>query len=278
MSVQAKYKPPRFPHLRGAAKWIPAAIVLIVTTGLVVSVLLSSFSTSWMDSWLPSGWTTNNYVSAWKEFGLGKVFIVTIQVAVSVIILSVALGLPAAYALSRGRGALKRFIPLLLALPVAVPPITYGIPLATLLIQIGIGGSLAGVIVANLVPSVAIFTLTMLPFVEEIDVRIELAARTLGASTWTVLTRLLARLLLPGILTSCVLVLVRTIVMFDLSFLTSGPNSQPLVVVLYYIIFAPGVRSTAAIDAVAVMYMMLATALLIVAMVLVNPVRNSRKE
>ena len=49
--------------------------------------------------------------------------------------------------------------------------------------------------------------------------------------------------------------LVRTIAMFELTFLTAGPTSQTLVVALYYAVFAAGVRAGQSIDAMAVIYM-----------------------
>ena len=55
----------------------------------------------------------------------------------------------------------------------------------------------------------------------------------------------LVPLLPPGILAALLLVLVRTIAMFELTFLTAGPTSQTLVVALYYAVFAAGVRAGA---------------------------------
>jgi putative spermidine/putrescine transport system permease protein len=59
--------------------------------------------------------------------------------------------------------------------------------------------------------------------------------------------------------------------MFELSFFTAGPGTQPLVVVLYYAAFAPGVRASQSIDAMAVIYMGLMLMLLIAALSFVNP-------
>ena len=113
--------------------------------------------------------------------------------------------------------------------------------------------------------------LTMTPFIEQIDPRIEAAARTLGAGTATIFVRILGPLLVPGMLAAGLLVLVRTVGMFELSFFTSGPGTQPLVVVLYYAAFAPGVRASQSIDAMAVIYMGLMLVLLAAALSFVNP-------
>jgi putative spermidine/putrescine transport system permease protein len=153
------------------------------------------------------------------------------------------LGVPAAYALARRDFPGKRFIILLFLLPILVPPMTYGIPLATVLYQSPFGGTLWGVILANLVPTVPFVILVMIPFIEQIDPRIEQAARVFGAGTGRLFVHVLVPLLLPGILAALLLVLVRTIAMFELTFLTAGPTSQTLVVALYYAVFAAGVRA-----------------------------------
>ena len=148
----------------------------------------------------------------------------------------------------------KRLLYLLFLLPILMPPITYGIPLATVLYKYGFAGHLSGVVLANLVPSVPFVILTMTPFIEQIDPTLERAARMCGAGTGQVFIRILAPLLVPGILAACILVLVRTVGMFELTFLTAGPDPQTLVVALYYSMSAAGIRAQQSVDAMAVIY------------------------
>ena len=65
--------------------------------------------------------------------------------------------------------------------------------------------------------------------------------------------------------------LVRTISMFELTFLTAGPSSQTLVVALYYSVFAAGVRAGQSIDAMAVIYTVTTLIWLVIALRFVNP-------
>jgi putative spermidine/putrescine transport system permease protein len=143
--------------------------------------------------------------------------------------------------------------------------------MATLLYQTGLGGTFGGVVLANLVPAVPFVILVMIPFIEQIDPRLEQAARIFGASTTSLFLRVLLPLLLPGMLAALLLVLVRTIAMFELTFLTAGPASQTLVVALYYAVFASGVRAVQSIDAMAVIYMVTTLIWLIIALRFVNP-------
>jgi putative spermidine/putrescine transport system permease protein len=59
--------------------------------------------------------------------------------------------------------------------------------------------------------------------------------------------------------------------MFELTFLTAGPESQTLVVALYNAAFAAGIRTDQTIDSMAVLYMLTTLVLLIIALRFVNP-------
>ena len=257
--------------LWAAANWTLIGFFIVNLFAMIAAVVTSSFSTRWLRSWLPDGWTTRWYGAAWSEFQLGDVLTVTFQIVFLVVFLSGLIGVPAAYALARRDFPGKKLIMLLFLLPLLVPPITFGIPLATVLYQTGLAGSMSGVVLANLVPTVPFVILVMIPFIEQIDTKIEAAARVFGANTFKLFIHILLPLLLPGILAALLLVLVRTIAMFELTFLTAGPTSQTLVVVLYYAVFAAGVRAVQSIDAMAVIYMVTTLVWLVIALRFVNP-------
>jgi putative spermidine/putrescine transport system permease protein len=253
------------------AVWATLGFFILNLFGIIGSVVTSSLATRWLQSWLPQGFTTHWYLDAWTEFQLSDVLTITFEVVGAVVILSGVIGVPAAYALARRQFPGRNFVMLIILLPLLVPPITYGIPLATVLYQYGVGGTLTGVILANLVPTVPFVILVMIPFIEQIDPRLESAARVFGASTGRMFFHVLLPLLTPGILAALLLVLVRTTAMFELTFLTSGPDSQTLVVALYYAVFASGVRAVQSVDAMAVVYMVLTMVWLIIALRFVNP-------
>lgn len=257
--------------LWNTAVWATLGFFILNLFGIIGSVVTSSLATRWLQSWLPQGFTTHWYLDAWTEFQLADVLTVTFEVVGAVVVLSGVIGVPAAYALARRQFPGRNLVMLIILLPLLVPPITYGIPLATVLYQYGVGGTMTGVILANLVPTVPFVILVMIPFIEQIDPRLEAAARVFGASTGRMFFHVLLPLLMPGILAALLLVLVRTTAMFELTFLTSGPDSQTLVVALYYAVFASGVRAVQSVDAMAVVYMVLTMVWLIIALRFVNP-------
>jgi putative spermidine/putrescine transport system permease protein len=260
----------------GAAAWPVYAFVLLFVAlvgGIFFTVLFSSFASTWFGGWLPDGYTTKWYRFAVDEFALWRVLRVTLTVALIVVALSLLIGVPAAYVLARRSFRGKNAVLLLLLLPIMVPPITYGIPLATMLYEYGLAGRLAGVVVANLVPAFPFVIVILVPFIEQIDPNLERSARMLGASPLRVVGRVLLPLAIPGILAAGLLALVRTIAMFELTFLTAGASSQTLVVSLYYATFSAGIRPTQSVDAMAVIYMLTTALLLVLALRFINPVQ-----
>ena len=251
--------------------WAVLGFFFLNLLGVIATVVLDSFGRRWFDSWLPSGWTGSWYSQAWSEFNLGQVLGTTLEVTLAVVVISLVLAVPASYALARRSFPGKKLLVTLFVLPILVPPIAYGIPLATVLYKFQLAGSVTGVVLANLVPSIPFVIFTMTPFIEQIDPTIEAAARMCGASTWKVLTRILSPLLLPGMLAAGILVLVRAFGMFELTFLTSGPTSQTLIVALFSAVNSAGIRAPQSIDAMAVIYTGSMAVLLFVALRFVNP-------
>ena len=247
------------------------AFIILNVVAIVTVVVVDSLGTSWFTGWLPEGFTTAWYTKAWKEFQLSDVLQTTALAVGAVVLFSVLLGVPAAYVLARVEFRGKKLVTLLFLLPLLVPPMTYGIPLATALYQVGLGGTVWGVILANLVPCAPFVIMVMTPFIEQIDQRVEVAARVFGAGTLTIFVRILMPLLLPGIMAASLLVLVRTISMFELTFLTAGADSQTLVVALYYAVFASGIRAPQSIDAMAVLYMLTTLVWVLIAFRFIDP-------
>jgi putative spermidine/putrescine transport system permease protein len=253
------------------AVWAVVVVFVLNVLAVIAVVVIDSVAARWFGTWLPPALTTHWYSDAWDDFQLTDILTVTFETVAAVVVIAGLLGVTAAYALARRDFPGKQAVMLVFLMPLLVPPLTYGIPLATLLYKFGLGGTLSGVVLANLVPTVPFMVLVMIPFIEQIDPRIEAAARVFGASTTSLFLRILVPLLLPGVLAGLLLVLVRTLAMFELTFLTAGPTSQTLVVALYYAVFASGVRAGQEVDVMAVVYMVTTLVWLLIALRFVSP-------
>ena len=128
------------PHVRQWAERAWGGLLIGLMTLFIVNVALmvaavatNSVARRWLGTWLPDGYTTSWYLAAWKEFQLDAVLLVTIEVVLAVVVLSIVIGVPAAYALARKNFRGKQLVLLLFLLPLIIPPITYGIPFATVM-------------------------------------------------------------------------------------------------------------------------------------------------
>lgn len=155
-------------RIRRFAIWALATLFVLNLLAVIAAVVVNSFGTRWLGTWLPAGWTTGRYFSAWKEFQLSSVVLVTFEIVFTVVIISGILGVMTAYALARRDFAGKRVVILLFLLPLLIPLLTYGILLATVLYQLGLGGTFWGVVLINVVLSLPFVVLVMIPFIEQI--------------------------------------------------------------------------------------------------------------
>src|SRR5690349_23758084 len=103
--------------------WTLVGFFVLNLFAMIATVVTSSFATRWLGTWLPAGWTTRWYGAAWAEFQLDDVLIATAEIVLAVVLLSVVIGVPAAYALARREFPGKRLLMLLFLLPLMVPPI-----------------------------------------------------------------------------------------------------------------------------------------------------------
>lgn len=250
--------------------YLTIGFFLVNVIGLVGTVLIDSFGNQWFATWLPEGLTRRWYDYVAGQHDIGSLLFNTLAVAVISTLLALLIGLPAAYVLARQEFRLKSILTALYLLPMLVPPLVYGIPLATILLRY-LGGALPSVIIINVGPVLPFVILILRPFIEQVDVSLESASRMLGANRWQTFRRVLLPLLIPGVLTAGVLALVRVVAMFDLTYLVADASSQTLVVSLYGDAFASGISPRQAIDALAVIYTLTTMALLGVALLFVKP-------
>jgi len=239
---------------------------------LVATVVIDSFGHSWFRTLLPTGFTTDWYTALTQDHDMGTLLINTFMVAITTTALALLIGFPAAYVLARKQFRLKGVLTALLLLPMLIPSLVYGIPLATLLLSLDLGGSLIGIILINLVPIVPFVILILTPFIEQVDLSLESASRMLGAGRLRTFRKIVLPLVVPGLLTAGVLAVVRTIAAFELTYLvaTTG-NSQTLVTALYGDFTGAGIRAHQETSAMAVVYMVFTMAFVVVALIFVKP-------
>ncbi len=255
----------------GVCFYFAIGFFVINILGLVGTVVVDSFGAHWFGgTWLPQGFTISWYQFEVNDHDIGSLLFNTLFIASVVTVIALIAGFGAAYVLARKQFRFKGLLIGLYLLPMLLPPLVYGIPLATVLLKY-LGGALPSVILINLVPVVPFVILILRPFVEQVDVSLESASRMLGANRFQTFWRVMLPLMMPGLLTAGILAMVRTIAMFELTFLVADARTQTLVVILYSDAFAAGLRPNQVVDAMAVIYTLTTMAMVIVALIFVKP-------
>jgi len=249
---------------------IAISIYVANVLGILFTVIVNSFGKNWFKGVLPSAFSLKWYDYAAADHNIPHLLMITFIVVISVVLISLLVGLPASYVMARNDFRFKNVVMTLFLLPMLIPPMTYGVPLAIILLSTHMPNLLC-VILANLVPIIPFMILILTPFIEQVGINIESAARMLGANKLTIFRKILIPLIMPGILTAGIMSIVRAISAFELTYLIASNRTNTLVVALYADATAAGSRPTQAIDAMAVIYFVTALTCLLIALRFVNP-------
>jgi len=124
------------------------------------------------------------------------------SIAIPSALLALLLGVPAAYALTRGKFPGRRLLGLFLLSPIMVPHVAIGLALYIYFNEIGLSHGQLRLIVAQSIATLPFVIVTASAGLRNIDPALERAATVMGASRLTVLRRVTLPLLLPSIVTA----------------------------------------------------------------------------
>ncbi|KKC34855.1 sulfate ABC transporter permease subunit CysT [Devosia psychrophila] len=158
-------------------------------------------------------------------------------------------GLLLAWVLTRYSFPGKRILDALVDLPFALPTAVAGLVLVTLFAPTGWYGQFiepngfkvnytqAGIIIAMTFTSIPFVVRTVQPVLEEIQVDLEEAAKTLGATPWQVFSRIIWPTILPAFMAGCVLSFARSLGEFGAVVFIAGnlPGKTEIVSLLIFI-------------------------------------------
>ena len=231
------------------------SLFLLTVIGITVTVVLGAFSHSWVGTVLPSDWTFYNIMHAWSFYEIGRYYIVSLKIVVMATFLSLVCAIPTGYILARKNFAIKGLLEKFFKLPILLPELLIGIPLASLFYSIGLAETYAGVVLVLMVIGIPFGLSIMIPFMEAMDSRVEIAAQTLGANKLVVITRIVIPQLIPGITTTLINVFVRLFANYALVLLLGGPGTYTLTIKVFSTLANARSESQGLLNALTVYYM-----------------------
>ena len=228
-----------------------------ITLSLIVIVLFLPFSPlllwSVADGWyfpqlIPDQWKLANWsaiLTASTKVGEG--FLQSLVIAALSTGLALLVGLPAGRALGLldfpGKGAIK----ILLLLPIMVSPLATLMGIQFILIRLGLSGTMLGVVLVHLLPTIPYMTLVLSSVYANFDTGYEVQARTLGASPLQVLWQVTLPLIAPGVVVGALFAFLISWNEFLLTFFVGSGRVFTLPMVLFTSLQGGNTGLTAAI-------------------------------
>lgn len=166
--------------------WGALVAVLVLYGFPFVYLLLTSFKAP-LDAIavppqvLPSNWTLDNYVAALSKEGVVPALINSVGTAVLSTAFSLALGVPAAYAITRYRTPSGRIFVVAALVTRMVPTIAVGAPLVETMRRLGISDTTIGLAIAHTTISLPLSIWLMSSFFEAVPGELEEAAKVDGS-------------------------------------------------------------------------------------------------
>jgi spermidine/putrescine transport system permease protein len=193
--------------------------------GPVLVLPLFSFNNSVFVTFPLTGFTTRWYAGLAADSAMQHALANSLKVGVTVALLSTALGLFAAKAVTqyrlRGANAALGFI----SLPLFIPDIVLGLSLMLFLGVADLPLSLAAVVLGHMLVCVPFALTVLIARFEGFDRNLEEASADLGEDPWMTFWRVTFPLILPGIVASLLLTFITSFDEFLLAFFLSGTEA-----------------------------------------------------
>ncbi|ACQ80873.1 binding-protein-dependent transport systems inner membrane component [Beutenbergia cavernae DSM 12333] len=215
---------------------IVALFWMIPTIGLFIASLRTSTANTSSGWWTvftaPAQLTIENYANLLQNSTMVASFWNSVAITVPTTILVVVIGALAGYALAwvdfRGRDVVLVVIIALLAVPLQVA----FIPLARMFGQLGVFGSIGGVIAFHVAFGLPFAIFLLRNFFTQVPNELLEASRLDGAGEWRIFSRIVLPLGLPAIASLAIFQFLWTWNDMLVALIFSSPSSQPLTVAL----------------------------------------------
>ncbi len=188
--------------------------------------------------------------------------LLSLKVSSLAVICSLPLGILMAWILVRCRFPGKSLLDSIIHLPLVLPPVVIGYLLLVVMGRRGVVGewlynwfgfsfsfSWHGAVLASAVVAFPLMVRAIRMSLEAVDTKLELAARTLGATPWRVFFTITLPLSVPGIIVGIVLAFARSLGEFGatITFVSNIPGeTRTIPLAMYTLIETPGAEGAAA--------------------------------
>jgi putative spermidine/putrescine transport system permease protein len=181
-----------------------AIILRFILYGVLIAPLILfciyAFSEKWFfPAVLPTNWVIGPFLRIIGDSRIISGLAVSIGLALIVSFLSLLIGFPAARTIGLRTFHGKQLAWLIFFLPTVVPPLAVGMGLNILFLRLGLAGTIFGVILSHLVPTLPYTIFTLSGVFSRYDENYENQALVLGSNRLRIFFTITLRLVFPGL-------------------------------------------------------------------------------
>jgi len=211
------------------------ALFAFAIFGPLANLLLWAFAERWyFPSKLPSEFGLAFWQRVFNPRGNALASLGTsVWIAVLTVIVSLAVAIPAGYALARLRLPWRGAILLLFLLPQAVPNLPIYVNIARVFYEVGLNGTVVGVVLVHAAHGLVLAVWIASAAFAAVDASLDEAARNLGASPWTCFRTITLPLATPGLMASAIFVFLESLDEFTGTYFVGVPDVMTLPLLMF---------------------------------------------
>ena len=205
-----------------------AALVYVLILAPIVVVVMLAFSADNFILFPPSGYSLRWFNQLASNGPLLTALWLSVRIAAVVTLLSLAVGVPAALALAKGRFVGKDALTGFFLAPLLLPTLITGLALLLFFSPLKLTATLPGLVLGHMTVTVPFVIRMMTTALANLPDDIEAAAATLGATPWRVVRRVTLPLATPGLIACACLSFLLSFDETVISLFIAGPRASTL--------------------------------------------------
>jgi putative spermidine/putrescine transport system permease protein len=211
------------------------ALFAFAIFGPLLNLVLWAFAERWyFPSKLPLEYGLTYWYRVFQPRGNALASLGTsIWIALLTVVLSLAVAVPAGYALGRLKLPWRGAILLLFLLPQAIPNLPIYVNVAQVFYQIRLNGTVLGVVLVHASHGLVLAVWIASAAFASVETALEEAARNLGASAWTCFRTVTLPLAAPGLIASAIFVFLESLDEFTGTYFVGVPDVTTLPLLMF---------------------------------------------
>jgi putative spermidine/putrescine transport system permease protein len=222
-------------------RWAYLLVVALVFAFMlmpVVFVAWVSFFSNEIVTFPPQGYTLGWYTRAWANRAFTDGFLTSIQVGLFSMVAGLILGIPASFAIVRGRFPGREALNALMLSPLVVPGVVAGTAIYIYFVQLEIWtearfvATLPGLVAAHVMVTIPWTVRLISASLVGIDRSVEEAAMNLGANPLTTFRRVTLPMIRPGVVAAAIFSFIASFTDLEMTLFLIGPGRSTLQIAL----------------------------------------------